>query len=174
MHTVVDTCVLIDRADEHDTTIEAIEILTGKLKVGRIGVPPTVVQELNHFASNFPETEAGQLSEIALDNMLDWGFEPFNLVNVGHGITEQIAYKLIQEGFLPEREFNDGLIVAEAALFECKLLISADAHMLGIQDHKGDEGFKRFLAEQSVIQFVISSPKALVRSMGEWAGGVNS
>lgn len=78
---------------------------------------------------------------MALHNILDWSFEPFNLIGVGHRITEQIAYKLIQEGFLPAGEYNDALIVAEAALCECKMLVSADSHMLAIQDHRGDDGF---------------------------------
>ncbi len=166
MHTAADTCVLLDRAAEDEFTLEAIEILTRRLQVGKIGVPPTAMQELGFFASHHPDTKEGSLSEIALDNMLDWGFQPFNLISVGHGIAEQIAFKLISEGFLPDGEINDGLIVAEAALCECRLLVSADSHLLGIQDHKGDDGLKRFFQEQSVEPLVITSPRALVRTMG--------
>lgn len=64
--------------------------------------------------------------------MRRWNILPFDLIAVGHGITEVSAQKLMDSGILPEGEFNDGLIVVETALLGVPNLITSDIHLLGI------------------------------------------
>ncbi len=111
----VDTNVLMRHADPHsDSALRAKEILKDKLPKLKFGVPPTVVQELAYLAEcGTPEQQ--DLSGRGLDNMLAWGFEPFDLVAVGHGITETIVFKILAAELLPEEERNDAFVIAESA-----------------------------------------------------------
>jgi len=62
----------------------------------------------------------------------DWNIKPAELIPVGHGIAERIGRRLREMGLLPETEVNDGLILAEAALLNCSLLVTSDEHLRGI------------------------------------------
>lgn len=95
-----------------------------------LAVPPTVIQELVHIATT--NHKAQQHAHTALTNMRRWGILPFDLISVGHGITEVNAQKLMASGVLPDGEFNDGLIVVETALAGVSNLVTSDIHLLGI------------------------------------------
>ena len=58
-----------------------------------LAVPPTVVQELVFIASTGHPAQAYALE--ALANMRRWNITPFDLIAVGHGITELNAQKLM-------------------------------------------------------------------------------
>ena len=64
--------------------------------------------------------------------MRRWGITPFDLIAVGHGITEVNARKLMDSGVLTDGEFNDGLIVIETSLACVPTLITSDNHLLVI------------------------------------------
>jgi hypothetical protein len=95
-----------------------------------LAVPPTVVQELVYIASN--QHPAQKYAFDALANMRRWGITPFDLIAVGHGITEVNARKLMDSGVLTDGEFNDGLIVIETSLACVPTLITSDNHLLVI------------------------------------------
>jgi len=95
-----------------------------------LAVPPTVVQELVFIAS--ADHPAQQHAFAALTNMRRWNILPFDLIAVGHGITEVNARKLMASGILPDGEFNDGLIVVETSLGCISTLITSDNHLLKI------------------------------------------
>jgi len=95
-----------------------------------LATPPTVVQELVHIAST--SHPAQNFALIALTNMRRWNVLPFDLIAVGHGITEVNARKLIASGILPDTEFNDGLILVETSLACISTLITSDNHLLAI------------------------------------------
>jgi hypothetical protein len=92
-------------------------------------VPPTVVQELvNKFEKRIrPESD---LAEKALTSMLQWGIKPFDLVGVGHGITQQFYERLVARGLLPAEEKHDGFILAETSLKCVPVLATCDRHLL--------------------------------------------
>jgi predicted nucleic acid-binding protein len=96
-------------------------------------VPPTVVTELTLKASE-TESEKQQFARIALQSLLSWSIHPYDLKAVGHGITQSFAGYLIRKRFLPEGEFNDGLILAETALAEIPILATSDKHLLNIDE----------------------------------------
>ena len=95
-----------------------------------LAVPPTVIQELVHIATTGHPAQTH--AQTALAKMRRWNILPFNLISVGHGITEVNARKLMASGVLPDGEFNDGLIVVETALAGVPNLITSDIHLLGI------------------------------------------
>lgn len=95
-----------------------------------LAVPPTVIQELVHIATTGHPAQTH--AQTALAKMRRWNILPFDLISVGHGITEVNARKLMASGVLPDGEFNDGLIVVETALAGVPNLITSDIHLLGI------------------------------------------
>ena len=154
----VDACVLLDRAEDDDATIDAIDTIFRRVGVTEIGVPPTVVGELGTIYETGDEREK-QLAGRALTSLLDWGFKPFNLVAVGHGIVDQIAWSLRSEGILPEEEVNDSLIISECALAGFRILVSADGHM--IDAHRSGK-LQQLLERFHVSPLLIVSPRAIV------------
>ena len=80
-----------------------------------------------------------------------WSLELVNLVPVGHGIVERIADKIQEAGLLPAEEYNDGLILAEAALLNCTILLTGDAHLRGLDFQRASLELKAFDIEMPVI-----------------------
>jgi hypothetical protein len=95
-------------------------------------VPPTVVQELVHFFDDGSRQQS-TLAEKALRSMLSWRIKPFDLVAVGHGITERFYERLVKKGLLPTEEKHDGLILAESSLMCIPVLVTCDEHLLGME-----------------------------------------
>jgi len=56
------------------------------------------------------------------------------IVPVGQGIVESVSRRLRAAGLPPEEEVHDSLILAEAALLGCAVLLTSDAHLRSI-DH---------------------------------------
>ena len=44
-----------------------------------------------------------------------WGVTPFNLKPIEHGYATEFSRELIRSRFLPDGEYNDGLILGETA-----------------------------------------------------------
>jgi predicted nucleic acid-binding protein len=157
----VDTNVLLDQAVGDADVLDALLTLTTRLKGTSFIVPPTVLEELGYQFVN-GDAEQRQAAEIALIRMREWRYEPLNLAAYQKGIAEQISFKLRSLGPLPDEEENDGLIIAEAALLGCQLLLSSDHHMIEAQQHPR---FRGVLEESEVDgdDIVIGSPRTIVR-----------
>ena len=98
----------------------------------RFVVPPTALHELA-LAARTGETERIRKAAFrALSQLRAWDFEPLNLVPVAHGIVERIAEEIRHRDLISAEEMNDSLIIAEAALLECRMLVSGDAHLRGV------------------------------------------
>lgn len=123
-------------------------------------VPPTVVTELTLKASE-GESEKQQLALTALQSLLSWGIHPYDLKAVGHGITQSFAAYLIRKRFLPESEFNDGLILAETALAEIPILATSDKHLLDIDE----SDLKLAFDDQHLFQVTPFHPVRLCRAL---------
>jgi len=87
----------------------------------------------------------------ALRCLAQWGLNVVNLVPVGHGIVERIADKLQDSRLLPTEEYNDGLILAEAALLGCDILLTGDAHLRGLDFQRAPLELKAFDLNMPVI-----------------------
>ena len=95
----------------------------------------------------------------ALSRLQEWGFEPLNLVPVGHGIVERIADALRHEDMLPTEELNDSLLLAESALMGCGILLSTDGHLRGIDFQE----LNLLLQDFHVAAPIIATPREIVR-----------
>ena len=161
MLVAVDTNVLLDQAVGDADVLDAILTLKTRLKGARFIVPPTVLEELGYQFVN-GDDEPRQAAETALMQMREWGYEPLDLPAYQKGIAERISFKLRSLGPLPDEEENDGLIVAEAALLGCQLLLSSDHHMIEAQQHPRFRG----ILEDSEVDgdgIVVGSPRTIVR-----------
>ena len=153
-----DTNVLLDLALDTEAIKDALETLRKRIPKARLVVPPTVLHELA-LAVKSGETAKRAAALEALSRLHEWGFEPLNLIPVGHGIVERIAEALRHGKFLPIGELNDSLILAESALLGCGILLSADAHLRGM-DY---ERLKLLLQDFHVVAPIIATPREIVR-----------
>ena len=85
----LDTNVLIDLGEG----LPFAQRFLATFRASGLAAPPTVVQELVFIAST--DHEAQKYARVALTNMRRWNILPFNLIAVGHGITEVNARKLM-------------------------------------------------------------------------------
>jgi len=127
-----DTNVLMDLAASLEAVMDAIELVRTRVEGVRLVVLPTVVQELNYIAKHGAAQEEAQLAGKALQELIQWGFEPVGFLPFQPDEQEQISRNLRKEGLLPEDEVNDSLILAEAALLDCGLFVTSDHHFLAL------------------------------------------
>jgi predicted nucleic acid-binding protein len=154
----LDTNLLFDLAADKDFAHTFREVF--QERGYELKVPPTVIQELAFQAHQKDCTETS-LALKALRNMRKWELIPFELMPVGNGITELFSNKLMENRLLPEGEFNDGLILAEAALASIPVLVTSDSDLLDI-----DEPSLILLLKEADLPLVkISHPKNLMRAM---------
>ena len=154
-----DSNVLLDWAEEVETVTDAVSTIRQRLRDARFVVPPTALHELA-LAVRGGETERIRKTALhALSQLRAWGFESLNLVPVGHGIVERIAKEIRREDLLPTEEKNDSLIIAESALLECRILLSGDAHLRGVDFQQ----LTLLLKDFDVAAPVIATPREIVR-----------
>ncbi len=154
----VDSNLLFDLAEKKDFALTLVEV--AKEKNYTLNLPPTVVQELT-FAAFHKSGDEQKLALVALQNLRGWGIIPFDLVAVGHGITEQFARRLHELRLLPEAELNDGLILAETGLAGIPLLVSSDKHLLDIES---DE-LCRVCRERHIAEVRVIHPRKLLKAL---------
>jgi hypothetical protein len=128
MRIAIDTNVLLDLADGRDDVVDALQTIRSRLKNAQLIITSTVIEELS-FALD-EGGEKSRLAQIALENVIAWGIQPADMLAIGHGICDTIGLKLRLAGYLPEHEVNDGLIIAEAAMWGSAMLLSSDLHLL--------------------------------------------
>ena len=160
----VDSNILFDLAAESDFAHTFIEVF--QERGYSIKVPPTAIQEVTFIAFERPARTATEISErglacIALKKMLSWGLMPFDLIPVGHGITEQFVNKLQNLGHLPDDEFNDGLILAETSLACVPVLLTNDTHLTSI-----DSTQLRICFESAdLMPVIVTRPGTMLRAV---------
>lgn len=156
----VDTNFLLDLAAKTPVCWDALETLRTRLPSPLFLVPPTVIHELAVAHDDPEDTEEQTLATLALTQLRGtWKFQPIELVPVGHGIVERIADSIRDRNYLPAEEKNDSHILAEAALLNCRLLVTADGHLLEVPANP----LKLLLDSFDVSSPIIVSPRKLVR-----------
>jgi predicted nucleic acid-binding protein len=141
----------LDLADQREHVLDGLETIQNRLKPGRILVPPTVLQELVFLAEMADTAHERAQAQTALAHLRTWNLSIVNLVPVGHGIVEQIAGRLRTSELLSIEEYNDAIILAEAALLGCAILLTSDFHLRGLDFQKASVEMKTFDAEMPVI-----------------------
>jgi len=158
----IDTNPLIDWAQGHDDIPECFGLIKKLIPGISIIVPPTVLHELGHFARTNEKGLGGSalkaLKLIRSEAML----KPINLVPVGHGIVEINAWKIRESKLIHEEERNDSLILAEAGLLECSVLLTSDSDLTGIDPRDLRELMKGFDGSVPIIK----SPHQIIKQFG--------
>jgi len=155
----VDSNVPLDLADGNESVLDALNTIRGRLTNARFVVTPSVFQELAHVALHDSSAARRALGRTALWRLKQWQFDLLEIVPVGHGIVESIARRLRAAGLLPEEEVHDSLILAEAALLGCAVLLTSDAHLRGLDYAR----LTWVLNACDVYVPVIATPKEIVR-----------
>jgi rRNA-processing protein FCF1 len=157
----VDTNVLLDQALDDADVLDALQVIRERLSGARLIVTPTVLEELGKQADEDTDPERRAVAGRVLDCMIAWGYEPWNVIPVGKGITEQISFKLRRHGVIPDEEENDASLTAEAALIGCEILLTSDAHLLEAQENPR---FREILKGCDVVgeNIAIATPRGIV------------
>jgi hypothetical protein len=150
----LDSNILIDLGEQKDFAHTFLRVHRAQ----GFAVPPTVVQELLLLAEN-KSHQASQAALIALSNIRHWDILPYDLISLGHGITDINTHKLMARGLLPEDEYNDGSIIIETALACIPVLVTSDNHLLRINPSQ----LAKALIEFDLQPITIIHPKELQR-----------
>lgn len=154
----VDTNVLYDWAGADAHVLDAIQTIRAKIPNAVLIITSTVIEELAFAVQHARNPETQKRAIKAGQNLLAWGIQPRDFAPVGHGITEKVAERIREAGLLPKAEVNDSFIIAEAALANCRLLISSDSHLKDIDQKR----LGAILARCDVATPVIVSPYKIV------------
>ena len=149
----LDTNVLIDLGEG----LPFAQRFLAAFRNSGLAVPPTVVQELVFIATT--DHPAKKHAITALSHMRRWNILAFDLIAVGHGLTEINAQKLMASGILPDGELNDGQIVVETSLACISTLVTSDKHLLLINPPQ----LSQKLAEFDLAPVSIYHPRDFLR-----------
>ena len=159
----VDTNFLLDLAVPRDKAHDAVEIFRRRVPEVEFVVVPTVIDELDYMVRNGDTLTHRTLATSALKKLVRvWKFRPLDFIPVGHGIIESVARKLRGTKLIPDREINDSLILAEAALANCTLLITSDEHLRAADPAL----LNAILKSCDVSMILVRTPHEIVRQFG--------
>ena len=155
----VDTNVALDLADQCEAIVDSLNTIRERIGAGVLCISPTVVLELGH-AADFGETAAKRTAARQfLRQHSAWHFQLAPFVPVGHAQAVRVGDRLRACGLIPEDEVNDSLVLAEAALLGCRMLLTDDEHLRGID-------FERLAFELQSFDLtppVMATPREVVR-----------
>lgn len=155
----VDTNVALDFADGCEAVVDSIHTIQKRIGSGALCVPPTAVLELAH-ATDFGETaNKRNAARKFLRRHRAGNFQLIRFVPVGHAHVVRIAEWLRERGLIPVEEINDSLVLVEAALLGCQMLLTADEHLRGIDFEQLTFELQSF----DVAPPVIATPREIVR-----------
>jgi hypothetical protein len=160
MLVAVETNVLFELAEPVDAVIGAIDTIRQRIVGVRFVAPPTALNEVAVMALHAGTARKREVAQSALTMLRhEWSIEPAPLVPVAHGIVERIADSLRNAGLIPAEERHDAFVLAEAALLGCRILLTSDAHLRGVDL----ERLTLLLQGFDVSAPVIATPREIVR-----------
>ena len=122
-------------------------------------VTGTVLQELADIEQNDPDPfNRGNAREVET-NISTWGFLSIPLEPTDNGIAKIIASRIVEKGLLPDENEDDGLVIAEAAIQNCNMLITYRKVLL---DAPFDP-LRLLLIEMNVSDLAIIPPDLIVK-----------
>jgi predicted nucleic acid-binding protein len=124
-----DSSVLIDEELGGEDAVEALSKIKRRLPQTQVVVTETALQELAYLSRNGISEEVRAAANGSLRKMLARGYTPLPTLPIERETVAQIALKLRVSRIIPCEEKNDSLVVAEAAMKGCSILLSSDAHL---------------------------------------------
>jgi predicted nucleic acid-binding protein len=149
----LDSNVLFDLADGKEFAATALEVL--RENEAKVFVPPTVFIELLYEVEHCTSPEKGKRAERALDGVRAWNVKPISLTPTKLAIAKEFSNHLRDLRLLPNSEFHDGCILAEAALWPVAFLLTSDEHLLSIDR----ESLQKCFDERQLARVEIVSPR---------------
>jgi predicted nucleic acid-binding protein len=120
----------MDLALPKDVAHDALDIIRSRLPESETAILPTVMGEITHLADQTANPQLGEQAREAIRRASSvWKMQPIELDDVQASIAGSVAGKLLERGIIPRHEINDALILAEAAVAGCQILLSADSHV---------------------------------------------
>jgi predicted nucleic acid-binding protein len=143
-----------------DTVVDAFALLDQRLPGNEMFVVPSVLDELV-FLCDLGGTQKVRASALKALKLLreEDRFRPLLELTCPSKLVEEVGREMRFRNLLPEEEVHDSLILAEAALLGCGLLLTSDQHLRGI-DH---EHLTLVLNPFDLVPPVIASPGEIVR-----------
>jgi len=156
----VDTNVLLDLADGEESVADAFAVLAQRLVSSDVFVLPSVLDELAFLYASGETALVRQLARCALHLVREHkhGFKPLLELACPPTLIKEVAREIRSQGLLPPQEVHDSLILAEAALVGCALLLSSDEHLRGVDHERLTLLFNRF----DLVAPVIATPREIV------------
>ena len=153
----------MDLAHPTDIAHDALEVIRRKVRGGQIYVTPTVLDELATKAQYDPSPRKRADARKALASIATWKILTLELTDLQSTFARLTADKLLDRGVVLAEERNDALILAEAAVLDCQLLITSDSDLRAADPAR----LALVLRECQMPMVVIRTPGDIVR---EFAG----
>jgi len=155
-----DSNVLLALAEEDDEAIDAWSVVRKRIRPAIIMVLPTVLREVGRQAADTRHAALQAVARKALQQLrLRWMLQPVQLRPDQTDVVGRAVRALWKSGLLPTAERNDALIVVEAAVLQCMLLVSQDSRLHGID--RG--GLRQVLVKFDLTPPLIASPREIVK-----------
>ena len=155
-----DTNVLLDWADKLESVLDALAVIEARLPFADKLVTPSVLDELAFLCDSGETKSVRESSRRAVRLLRDQPrFRPLLDLPFPAETIESIAREFRIRRLLPEEEIQDSLILAEAALLDCGILLTSDAHLRDI-DH---ELLTLVLNPFDLTAPVIATPREIAR-----------
>jgi predicted nucleic acid-binding protein len=156
----VDTNVLLDLAEGVEAILDTLALLDQRLPGNDTLVVPSVLDELAFLCDSGDTDRVRQSALRAMKLVREQDrFRPLLELACPQALVDEVASEIRFRGLLPSQEVHDSLILAEAALLDCGLLLTSDEHLRGI-DH---EHLTLVLNPFELVPPVIASPREIVR-----------
>ena len=155
-----DTNVLLDLAEGVESVLDALAVIEQRLPDTDKLVVPSVLDELAFLCDSAQTPRVRKPARGAIRLLRSARrFRPLLELPFPAELGEEIASELRTRGLLPAAEVHDALILAEAALLGCGMLLTSDEHLRGI-DH---ELLTLVLNPYDLAPPLIASPREIVR-----------
>lgn len=156
----VDTNVLLDLAEKVEPVLDAFALLDKRSPGHDPLVVPSVLDELAFLCDSGETDRVRQTALFALRLVREQDrFRPLLELPYPQTLVDDVAREVRSRGLLPDNEIHDSLILAEAALLNCGLLLTSDEHLRGIDHEHLTLVFNPF----ELVAPVIASPREIVR-----------
>jgi hypothetical protein len=155
-----DTNLLLDLADEAGDVLDALAIINRRLPQADKLVTPNVLDELAYLCDGGWSRQLRASARRAMQFLREeQPFRPLLELPFPAEMVEQIAGEIRQAQLLPDEEIHDSRILAEAALLDCGILLTSDAHLRSI-DH---QAMTLVFNSLDLAAPVIATPREIVR-----------
>jgi len=145
-------------ATGREVVLDAMAVIRRRLAACLL-IPPTVAVELAHMADFDPLPAKRQAAARFFSEHAAWGFRLASHTVLGEDHVHLVADRLRERGLIPEREVNDSLIVVEAAVLDCSVLLTRDEHLRSMD-------YERLVFELGCFDLhapVVATPRDIVK-----------